>query len=394
MSRVHAHWGAYLPLLLTLLFGNPSVMGAQSAGTPTREEVGARIETKGPLAEEARLLAVAAEEAVQDSIRAAKQVAQDTIMVGPFRIVTLEGQAEMARDFFSGPVGELIPFIKGTEELFQNHTFVFSYGWWDPPVFAKAGYVYNVTLSRHYPARSVTNRVRAALGEALFNNLPQDEYGLGGVANHQSFLPSEDWSWVYRQLASAPYISARECLEGDPFWCWEATGVVDRYGSGDDWDTPEARRRLVESRYERYLWRERDRLSTRGTLVRGCLVLESDRACLLVLDGYHLTHGRDRKDYSLPLSGAARGTLVGEALRLGGEGSYGRLIANPDDPLRDRLAYAANMAPNDLVGEWRDRVVEARPNAQAGLLRSPVSLIFWLVFLMALAARSSRWRLG
>jgi hypothetical protein len=35
-----------------------------------------------------------------------------------------------------------------------------------------------------------------------------------------------------------------------------------------------------------------------------------------------------------------------------------------------------------------------RPNAQAGLHRSPWALAFWLLLLMVFALRSSRWRLG
>jgi hypothetical protein len=96
----------------------------------------------------------------------------------------------------------------------------------------------------------------------------------------------------------------------------------------------------------------------------------------------------------MALAGNARASIVGEALRLGGIGSFSRLRASSDAPLRDRLAYAAGMPPEELVARWRDQVLAGRPNSQAGLLRSPFPLALWLLLFVAFALRSSRWRLG
>ena len=82
------------------------------------------------------------------------------------------------------------------------------------------------------------------------------------------------------------------------------------------------------------------------------------------------------------------------ALEMGGEGSFTRLISRPQDPLRDRLAYAAGVPAETVAARWRSRVLESKPNAQAGLLLSPLSLLVWLILLTAFATRSTRWRLG
>ena len=383
-----------LPLLLALLGLFAAIeLVAQESRPPTREEIGDRIEALHPRVMEAGRLAGLAERAFADSVRAASQLPQDTVTMGLFEIVTLEGEGALAREMFQPHVEELTPLIRGSEGLFRTHSWTFFYGWWQKPIYADAEVVHEVKLSRRYSLDRLQKDIRASLGEALYRVLPEDAEGLGNIASPGSFLPPDDWSWVYRELASATYLAARHCLEGDLTWCWEALGVTGREGNEPEWDSPTGRRRLIESRYERLLWREHDRLGTLELLVRGCLLLESDRACGLVLEGYHLRDRQLRKDYPIPLR-RGRGTLVAEALRMGGEGSFTRLISRPEDPLRDRLAHAAGVSPETLVARWRDRVLEARPNAQAGLLRSPLALLFWLALIILFATRSSRWRLG
>jgi hypothetical protein len=129
-------------------------------------------------------------------------------------------------------------------------------------------------------------------------------------------------------------------------------------------------------------------------MIHGCLNLREDRACQLALEGYPFREGESRRSYRTPLSQTARTTLVSQALLMGGEGSYTRLIAHPELPLRDRLVYAAGVSDEELASHWRERIMAARPNAQAGLLRSPATLLVWLLFFALLATRSSRWRLG
>jgi hypothetical protein len=398
--------------IAVVLFGILAAASPVLPQTPptSRAELGRKIEDIRPRLDEANRAAQRAEAILQDSVRAANQRAQDTVRLGPFRIVTVEGQGELAREFFQPQVDRVAPMIQGSEALFRNHTWTFFYGWRRTRIYSDDAYVYEVSLNRQHSLGSLENEAQTALGRGLYATLPADAGGLAQLASAATFLPPDDWSWVYRELAGAPNLAAKECFDGNLPWCWEALGVNDVQGGGLDWDSPAERRRLVESRYEEYLaqgrpilvysrfggppHREGERLTQLGILLRGCLVLDLDRACDLVLEGYHRPGLRTGKDYGLPLSGAARGTLVGEALALGGPGSFTRLLSRPQDPLRDRLAYAAGVPAETLIARWREQVLESKPNAQAGLLLSPLSLLFWLVLLVALATRSTRWRLG
>ena len=79
---------------------------------------------------------------------------------------------------------------------------------------------------------------------------------------------------------------------------------------------------------------------------------------------------------------------------MGGDGAFARLNSDPDASIRDRLLLAAGVPADELMARWREQVLEARPDSQAGLLLSPVSLVFWILLLLALSMRSTRWRLG
>ena len=385
---------AAFSLLLLCLLAGASASVAQEAPPPRLDQVGRRIEALRPEVDEAARLVRLADRARADSVRAANQIPQDTVIVGVFEVVTVDGQGMLARDIFQAQVEEFARLIRGSEELFRDHTWVFDYGWWRRPIYVDAEVVHEVLMSRRYSRERLAGKVRRAMGDALLKALPEDAGGLADWAQTGSFLPPDDWSGFYREMVSTPSLAVRRCFEGDLRWCWEAVGLSDREGGDRDWYSPAERRRLVESRYEFWLWPEDNRLETRVLLVRGCLLLESDRACDLVLEGYPRNDWEERLDYRIPFSGAARGTLVAEALRIGGEGAFTRLVSQPEEPIKDRLVHAAGVPAETLMAEWRDRVLNARPNTQAGLLLSPAALVFWLILIIALATRSTRWRFG
>jgi hypothetical protein len=102
---------------------------------------------------------------------------------------------------------------------------------------------------------------------------------------------------------------------------------------------------------------------------------------------------RDREPL-IPLSPEARASFLGQALWTGGPGAFQRLRAAEKEPLLDRMVAAAEVPRDSLLAAWRSAVLAARPSASAGLVRSPLSVFFWVVLLGALAVRSTRWRLG
>jgi hypothetical protein len=86
--------------------------------------------------------------------------------------------------------------------------------------------------------------------------------------------------------------------------------------------------------------------------------------------------------------------LMLEAVRVGGDGAWERLLDRRDaDPL-DALIAAAGVDADVLLSAWRASLVEARPQVHAGLAAQGGRVLLWLIALAAAAMRSTRWRLA
>jgi hypothetical protein len=58
----------------------------------------------------------------------------------------------------------------------------------------------------------------------------------------------------------------------------------------------------------------------------------------------------------------------------------------------EALPYAAGTPLDDLVVEWRERVVTTRRESYAGLGGKSALALLWIIFFAAAATRSTRWR--
>ena len=351
---------------------------------PRLRELGEHISALRPVVDSAQRAAQRADSSRADSLRQAREVPVDTLQVGPLTIVTVPAQGDLARSVF-GQVWDLFqPLLRGSEDLLDDHVFVFQYGWRLGGIYPAGEHIHNVQMSRRFGMDKLENKARDALGQALVQSLPSQAKPLGNWVGMTPLNPPRDWSWIYRELVSTPSLAARKCYQGEVAWCWDALGVPRGDGGWESWYTPEERRLLVESRFK-------NRLVHRGVfdkvdlLTHGCVSLQSDAACIEVLENWP---GR------VPLGATVRASMVAEALTQGGEGAFSRLVQGQDTAILQRLAQAAGMSPDSLATRWRERVLAARPNNHAGLLRSPASLFLWILLLLFFATRSTTRRLG
>jgi hypothetical protein len=368
-----------------LLLGCTGSLLGQEMVPPPLEAIGQRIEALRTEMDAAQRAAIIADSLYADSMREANQIPLDTILVGPLRIATVPAQKELAREVFEEAWGAYQPLVRGSEGVLSDHIFVFRYGWRFDGMYLQGEKVHSVEISRRWGMRALENKVRDGLGQALLAALPADSSGLRGWVGNHPLTPPLDWSWIYRELASTPSVAVKDCYQGDFPMCWEALGLSETEDRWLTWYAPEERRLLVESAF-RSSWRPRYSYLTRDHLLRhGCVELQSDRACIELLSEWT---GR------IPLETSARASMVAEALTQGGEGAFTRLLANPEAPLKDRLANAAELPADTLAARWRARVMEAEPSVQADLIRTPFSMVFWILLLFFLAVRSTPWRLG
>lgn len=101
-----------------------------------------------------------------------------------------------------------------------------------------------------------------------------------------------------------------------------------------------------------------------------------------------------RPDWAFTAAVAVRHHFARVALELGGEGAYARLLRPADVSLEQRLAAAAGLSADSLLEVWRQAILHAKP--EPTLVSHPIVLsgLAWVLVLLLLSSRSSRWRLG
>lgn len=184
---------------------------------------------------------------------------------------------------------------------------------------------------------------------------------------------------VYVQLVTAPSRAVRRCYSGEREACSDALSLSDMTDPAAQWYGPEERRALVATQYAEFLSRTGHRQA-----VHAC-EQGSDTACLELLRSVSLGQ---------PLDYQARITLLEAAVRLGGPETFSRLLATSAGPMGRRLATAARVSEDSLVGRWRSDVLAARPAAVPLPPWGAWVALGWVIVFATCGARSSRWRIG
>jgi hypothetical protein len=184
----------------------------------------------------------------------------------------------------------------------------------------------------------------------------------------------------YLDLVTASAPPAIACFGGDLPGCIGALGLERPADPGLAWYAPEGRRELV------------------GRLSQVLRVGEAGRQRFDLC----INAGRDDLCQDLlrqiagtvppPLTPATRETLLRMALRNGGPEALTRLLASPGEPMARRLSQAAATDLISLLGEWRTRVIAARPAPTVLHPREASMALVWVGLLLVLSLRSSRWR--
>lgn len=287
--------------------------------------------------------------------------------------------------------------------------------------------------------RLLERRIRPALGQHLRARLPYSMSQWLDPAALQAGAPEK----LYRILVLTGAPSTESCLVGDVEGCWQALGLAPAGEYLDGFDRAELEatengrwllqmerecREAVPTRCWRRHWGVRPDGPWPGLYMplywslAPALPSEA-RADLL---HFALEQGGqgalDRLLESWPESGELPGVTDGSSLRTRVKSAlpHAPEVLGDDDPGRDRidreileavegtgaylptfatgmreaLAAASGMSQDELMAAWRERLVEARPDLQAGADRTRTTTFIWILFFTALAMRSTRWRLG
>ena len=204
---------------------------------------------------------------------------------------------------------------------------------------------------------------------------------LGGVVVAR-FDSGPGHAVVYVQLVSSPSEAAQRCYRGDRAACRDALSLSAMTDPASQWYGPVERRVLVLTQYGDFL-----RRTSHGLAVRSC-EQGSNESCLELLRS--LAPGA----LIQPLDYQARLTLLETAVRLGGAETFQRFLATPPGPMGSRLAAAARVSEDSLVGRWRNDVLAARPTPVPLPVLGAWVALGWIVVFGTCGLGSSRWRVS
>ncbi|NJD18882.1 MAG: hypothetical protein FIA95_06315 [Gemmatimonadetes bacterium] len=349
----------------------------------TEQDLTRYLDSLLPLLPEARARSLAA----QAAARRAREilVATDTVPVGPLTVLVVPGEAEAALDVVGGVWrSEYAPWLDASPALAADRIFF----QWSAKLVEYRSADFNVRVvqgARWHPRAYMEQGVRQVLSRSLMGDLLgtrlATDWGVPGVR------PPEDPSHVYRQAVLAPSRAARACLAGVAASCLAACGLNAPDAPLSERYTPEERRFLVR--------RNAARLGRAGTAAHTECAEGSAAACDRVLDSYLERYGSaQNRLWSVPFGADLRASLLWFALFRGGEGAWGRLLAHADDEPLAALEAASGRGADALMLEWRAWLLQGRPVQHAGLGAQAVTGSLWILLLIALAARSTRWRFG
>ncbi len=187
---------------------------------------------------------------------------------------------------------------------------------------------------------------------------------------------------VYEQLVTAPSVAVQRCFAGERTACADALALADMTDPAATWYGPQERRSLITTQYDSFL-RWKGHVQAVSACEGG-----NDSTCLDLL--------RSLPPGALiqPLDYQSRLTLLETAVRLAGPETFGRLFATPSGAMGQRLAAAAGVSTDSIIGRWRSDVLSARPVPVPLPPWGPWVALGWVVVFAACSARSSRWRVS
>jgi len=373
------------------------VVPAGASGQFTDEQLRERLDSLGPVLEQAALAAESERSAEEEAtrIRAREeaertQVPLETLRIGPLRLLAFTDQVDLTRDVFEEIWEQTYSNIAGSPSLART---LLAFQWRTPQRTvseeANSGsVVYDLSLNRVWtPTRAgVRERARNAIASVLSEDLPPESplriwvtEGGGGT------LPGyADTERAYRQLVVTPSASTHACVDGDLAACGVALGLRLDDPRVSDWLSLEERQEMVEAGVDV----DGAHMNPDFPLARACVEEGDNESCDRAL--------RELVAWTPagPLAGPGSADLFWYAVRVGEAGAWERVLETQESSPLDALTHIAGLAADELIGGWRARVMESRPDVHAGLGTTRWATLFWFLVLGALAMRSTRWRLG
>jgi hypothetical protein len=187
-------------------------------------------------------------------------------------------------------------------------------------------------------------------------------------------LSADSWEAAAIDLAVSNSSATRDCFAGAITRCESALGLTDVKDPLTEWYSPEDQRVLVA----RSIPHAPDSSEERALRER-CFSGAAPDVCEML--------ARERP-VPRPLTTDSRRTVIALALELGGPKAYDRLTSAKGSAL-EILAAASGRGSDDLMAEWRKRVLASTPNRVRPSVLEGGAMLAW-TFLFGVAAARRR----
>jgi hypothetical protein len=363
-----------LAVVALMPFGSAA---AQTAANPRLRELDAQFDSIWPLLVTAEAEHSARAKAALAAEAARKAEKLDTATVGPLTVIARPQMLDEARAYVTNVWQDFERSTHGAEAELTGITLLIE-GGKTVPMFRPMSYRPRHTMVQ-MPTMLPLSARRAYLRRALGGHLalaapPSIRQWLKGAP----ISLEQDLARTFRELAVSRAESSSRCFRGDIEGCRAALALTPEDSIWSSWYTPAQLRQLaIES--------SSSTRRVRDPVLDACIHRNQVADCAAYL--------RIRQDVPLPLSASVRSGFLHYALEQGGEGSFARLIASTGD-VETALEQASGKPMRELLADWRAEVGRARPQMHAGVTRSRIAIVFWLLVCVGLSMRSTRWRLG
>lgn len=325
--------------------------------------------------------------AVRDSLaRVHPSVPQDTVRVGPLRVVTYPELHDVAQEVTADVWADLGGMV-AQDGVLDDFTFFFNWSRRSDRLTLQ-GTVFEISAPFWIPRAVLEDNAREAVGRALGAQVHGELQRWTAQWNVREPARPEA---VYRELVTTASKANRACAAGDLDACWTALGLGLEEDPFPDFYTPDEAADLAVALHTRWTlegWRFRPEDEVElGTQCSEGRESGSYESCWRFLRAFS-------RQVPTPLGFGARQALVWVALTRGGEGAFDRLVADPDRTPEESLLAASGASKEELARAWHSYVMANRPEVYSGLATTRWVAFFWIFFFGLMALRSSRWRLA
>lgn len=225
---------------------------------------------------------------------------------------------------------------------------------------------------------SIAQSLHHAMMHAAFAAADAAFLAWAGNAIPNDTLRASEWANQRLLLVSAQSAVGGRCYAGDRKACRIALLLTPGSDPVLDWHDSMTRRRLV--RRHGAMARRMDSRAERQCLAG------SDDACIELLQLFPSAAFREPAALGLRLG------FLRHALAVGGTGAVARLLTASTASPTERLAAAAGVPIDSLIGSWQARVRETRAPSEDLTFGITIMSLAWVAGIGALSLRSSRWR--